>query len=108
MSDHERTRSSAREVRTKAFEWLATIVKVLCTVAAVFLAAHVVFTLGEANPDNGITRFVESWANSLALGFQNLFTPEGEKTRVLVNYGIAAIFWIVVGSIAARLIRLVG
>ncbi len=108
MSDHERTRSSAREIRTKVFAWLATIVKVLCTVAALFLAAHVVFVVGEANPDNGITQFVRSWADSLALGFQNLFTPDGEKTRALVNYGIAAIFWLVVGAVASRLIRLLG
>ncbi|MPZ64617.1 MAG: hypothetical protein GEU83_03550 [Pseudonocardiaceae bacterium] len=108
MSDHEPTRSSAHEIRTKTFEWLATIVQVLCTVAAVFLAAYVVLTVGDANPDNGITQFVRAWANPLALGFENLFTPGGERTRVLVNYGIAAIFWVVVGSIASRLIRLLG
>jgi hypothetical protein len=108
MSEHSRARNSAREIRTKVFEWLATAVKVFCTVAALFLAAHIVFVLGDANPDNGITQFVRSWADYLTLGFQNLFTPEGEKTRVLVNYGIAAIFWLVVGAVASRLLRLLG
>lgn len=108
MSDHDRTRSSGREIRTKAFYWIAMIVKVLCTIAAIFLAAHIVFVVGDANPDNGITQFVRSWADYLTLGFQDLFTPEGEKTRVLVNYGIAAIFWLVVGAVASRLLRLLG
>ncbi len=108
MSEHSRARTSAREIRTKAFEWLATAVQVICTFAALFLAAYVVLTLGGANPDNGITEFVRSGANYVVLGFENLFTPEGERTRVLVNYGIAAIFWLVVGAIAARLIRRLG
>lgn len=108
MSDHDPARSPARDVRTKTFAWLATIVQVLCTVAAVFLATYVVLTVGDANPDNGITQFVQAWATPLALGFENLFTPGDETTRVLVNYGIAAIFWVVVGSIASRLIRLLG
>ncbi|MQA17113.1 MAG: hypothetical protein GEV09_24170 [Pseudonocardiaceae bacterium] len=107
MSEHERGghRTSAREVRTKGIGWLATAVKLVCTVAAIILAAHVVLTVGGANPDNGITEFVGSWAQYLALGFQDLFTPEGERTRVLVNYGIAAIFWVVVGAVASGLLR---
>lgn len=108
MSEHSRARTSAKEVRTKTFAWLATIVQVLCTVAAIFLAAHVVLTVGGANPENGITEFVRSWANFLTLGFRDLFTPDTEKARVLVNYGIAAIFWLVVGAVASRLIRSLG
>lgn len=108
MSDHERTRSSAREIRTKTFEWIATVVKVICTIAALFLAVHVVLTVGGANPDNAITEFVRSWADYLSLGFRDLFTPEGERIRVLVNYGIAAIFWVLVGAVASRLIRRLG
>lgn len=108
MSDHERPRTSARQIRTKAFAWLAAAVQVACIVAALFLVTYIVLVLGEANPENGITQFIRSWADELALGFQDLFTPEGESVRVLVNYGIAAIFWLVVGSIAAHLIRLLG
>jgi hypothetical protein len=69
---------------------------------------HVIFTVGSANPANGIVSFVKSWADGLALGFSDLFTPSDEKLRVLVNYGIAALFWLVVSGILAKVIRRVG
>jgi len=37
-----------------------------------------------------------------------LFTPASPKTRVLVNYGLAAVLWLVAGGLVARLIRRVG
>jgi hypothetical protein len=65
-------------------------------------------TVGGANPGNGIVTFVTSWSDPLAWGFKDLFTPGDAKLRVLVNYGIAAIFWLIVSSIIARLIRRLG
>ncbi|GAA0509893.1 hypothetical protein GCM10011581_42860 [Saccharopolyspora subtropica] len=75
------------------------------TLCAALLAIHVVLTVGGANPENGITRFVAYWADPLALGFQELFMPEDPKVAVLVNYGIASIFWLVVTSLATRVLR---
>jgi hypothetical protein len=80
----------------------------LGTVAAVVLAAHVLLSIGGANPDNGITRFVARCARPLALGFRDLFTPSDAKLRVLVDYGIAAIAWLIVVSLVVRLIRRLG
>lgn len=87
---------------------LASIVRWVGLIFAALLVIHVIFTVGSANPDNGIVSFVKSWAGSLALGFSDLFTPSDEKLRVLVNYGIAAIFWLVVSGILAKVIRRVG
>lgn len=101
-------RARVAAARARVVGLISTVVRWAGNLAAVILTAHVVLTVGGANPDNGITEFVRSWADSLALGFRNLFTPEGEKTRVLVNYGIAALFWLVVGAVAARLIRSLG
>ncbi len=74
----------------------------------VILVGHIALTLGEANPANGITRFVAYWADRLLLGFQNLFTPADARVRVLVNYGLAALFWLVVTFVVARLVRRLG
>ncbi len=87
---------------------VASIVRWIGLIFAALLVIHVIFTVGSANPDNGIVSFVKSWADSLALGFSDLFTPSDEKLRVLVNYGIAAIFWLVVSGVLARIIRRVG
>lgn len=73
-------------------------------VCAALLAIHVILTIGNANPDNGITQFVASTADPLALGFQDLFTPADPQLAVLLNYGIAAVFWLVVTSLATRIL----
>ncbi|MEV7042638.1 hypothetical protein [Amycolatopsis sp. NPDC051061] len=87
---------------------VASIVRWIGLIFAALLVIHVIFTVGSANPDNGIVSFVKSWADSLALGFSDLFTPSDGKLRVLVNYGIAAIFWLVVSGVLAKIIRRVG
>lgn len=115
-SDETETRVSRS--RRAAADWgrtrgriasvLASIVRWIGLVFAALLVIHVIFTVGSANPANGIVSFVRSWADSLALGFSDLFTPSDEKLRVLVNYGIAAIFWLVVSGILAKIIRRLG
>ncbi|MEV6622537.1 hypothetical protein AB0M83_05205 [Amycolatopsis sp. NPDC051106] len=87
---------------------VASIVRWVGLIFAALLVIHVIFTVGSANPDNGIVSFVKSWADGLALGFSDLFTPSDAKLRVLVNYGIAAIFWLVVSGVLAKIIRRVG
>lgn len=84
---------------------LAGLVRWVGLIFALVLAVHVLLTVGSANPDNGITVFFADVADPLALGFRNLFTPENAELRVLVNYGLAALFWLIVSSVAARLIR---
>lgn len=84
---------------------LTAAVRLFGIFCAALLAVHVVLTLGNANPDNGITSFVSSWADPLALGFQDLFAPADPEMAVLVNYGIAAIFWLVATSLATRILR---
>ncbi|GAB3582141.1 hypothetical protein GCM10027445_55040 [Amycolatopsis endophytica] len=87
---------------------LAGIVRWVGLIFALILVLHVIFVVGGANPDNGIVSFVRDWSDGLALGFKDLFEPADEKLRILVNYGIAAIFWLVVSSIVTRIIRRVG
>lgn len=88
---------------------LGSVVRWACLLFALLLVVHVVFVIGEANVDNGIVSFVEDASHHLSLGFQDLFTwEEDPKLSVLVNYGIAAIFWLVVSTIVTRVIRVAG
>jgi hypothetical protein len=84
---------------------LANVVRWVGLVFALALAVHVVLTVGEANRDNGITEFFATTADRLVLAFRNLFTPADAKLRVLVNYGLAAVFWMIVSAVLSRLIR---
>lgn len=84
---------------------VATVVRWLGLLFAVVLVVHVLLTVGDANPDNGITRFFSWAADPLALAFKSLFMPDNEQLRVLVNYGLAALFWLIVSAVLSRLIR---
>jgi hypothetical protein len=95
-------------VRGRVVGIVAAVLRWVGTIIAVILVAHVLLTVFGANPDNPITTFVRSWADPLALAFRDLFTPADAKLRVLANYGLAAIFWLIVTSIVVRLVRRLG
>lgn len=94
-----------RKLRLQMVGTLVTIVRWVGSLFAAVLAVHVVLTVGGANQGNGITQFVASWANTVVLGFQNLFSPADPRLAVLVNYGLAALFWLAVTSLVVRILR---
>ncbi|MFL6121158.1 hypothetical protein [Actinophytocola sp.] len=87
---------------------VAGVVRWVGLVFALILAVHVLLTVGNANPANGITTFFATTADWLVLAFKNLFTPENATLRVLVNYGLAAIFWLIATAVLSRLVRRLG
>ncbi|MGH3434836.1 MAG: hypothetical protein ACRDRN_00020 [Sciscionella sp.] len=105
----EQTRRQPRrdpaKVRAQVIGLIADIIRWVGLLFAVVLVVFIILTIGGANPSNGITTFVGNWADTISLGFKDLFTPDDAKLRVLVNYGIAAIFWLVVTMIIAKLLR---
>jgi hypothetical protein len=84
------------------------VIRIVGWFIVLVLVAHVALQLGDANSANGITRFVAYWAERLQLGFRNLFTPADARVQLVVNYGLAALFWLVVTSVLVRLVRRLG
>ncbi|WP_238591903.1 hypothetical protein [Pseudonocardia sp. EC080625-04] len=84
---------------------IATIVRIVGLVIVAILVAHIVLTLLDANPQNFLTEFVSTWAAQFNLGLANLFTPEQPKMAVTLNYGVAAILWMIVTAVVVRLLR---
>lgn len=101
-------RFDAARIWSRGVGVLATIVRWFGTLVALLLTLHVVLSVGGANPENSITRFVAEWAEPLALGFSDLFTPADPQLSVLVNYGAAALFWLLITSLAVRILRAIG
>ena len=97
-----------KRARARVVGGLAAVIRWAGTLLALLMVAQVALTLGGANPDNSITRFVGEWARPFALGFADLFTPADPNLGVLVNYGVAALFWLVVTSVAVRIVRALG
>jgi hypothetical protein len=99
------SRTSVRGTRSRVAAVLATVIRIVGGLIVVILIAHVVLTLGDANPTNDITRFVAYWSGRLQLGFRGLFTPADPRTRIAIDYGLAAAFWLVVSWVLVRLMQ---
>ena len=84
-----------------------TAARVISGVGALFAVIEVVYILlilFGANAGNAFYRFIQSIAVPLALFFPGLFNIANEKLAIIVNYGLAAIFWLVVTGILARVV----
>ncbi|MCO5968630.1 hypothetical protein [Actinoallomurus soli] len=104
----ERRRPDGEGLRTglaRTTGVLATLVAVAATVIAVVLALHIAFVVFSANQANPIVHRVNDWAHGLAWEFRDMFTPKDRRVAVLVDYGIAAVVYLIAGRVVAGLIR---
>ncbi|OXY96955.1 hypothetical protein BEK98_11045 [Streptomyces diastatochromogenes] len=84
----------------------ALVIHTIADVAAAFLGLWIALYLLEANHANVFVGFVEGVADTLAWWSQDIFTMDTENLRVLLNYGLPAVIYLVVGhGIAMRLRR---
>lgn len=91
----------AYRVRSRAPRDLVFLVFLI---AALIIVLHIVFVFLGANTGNDIVSTDGDWAAWLATWFLGLFTPSNYKLQVFLNYGIAALFYLIVGSILRRVI----
>ena len=76
--------------------------------SAVRVVAYVVLTILAVNPQNGVAQVIGGIADWAVLAFRDLFLPADPTLAVVVDYGLAAIFWVLVGEFGSRLIRWIG
>jgi hypothetical protein len=72
---------------------------------AVIEVLYILLILFGANAGNAFVKFVQSIAVPLALFFPGLFTIQNPDWSVIVTYGLAAVFWMVVTGLIARFVR---
>lgn len=84
----------------------------MCVVCALFLAIGALLVALDANPSNSLVSFVKDGADLVDLGAfdrrDGIFKFDGSNADVknaLVNWGLGAIVWLVVGRILDRLVR---
>jgi uncharacterized membrane protein YczE len=83
---------------------LARLVRTLVgLIALVIVAAIVLFVLG-ANPSNGIVSAIHDAGAWLVGPFKNLFNIHNAKLAMAVNWGLAALVYLIVGHFIARLL----
>lgn len=85
---------------------LASLVWLIAVIAAALLALGALFTaLDQANQSNEIVKWVLERGHDLVGPFKDLFRLETAKNTLLVNWGIAALVYLIIGKIAERFIR---
>ena len=83
---------------------IARIVRLAGPVTIAFLVAGIGIHLCDVSTISGVTRDVEHVGSFLASPFEGLFLPPGDKLRVTLDWGFAAIFY---GSLASMLAYLI-
>jgi hypothetical protein len=91
---------------------LATVIWAVAVAAAAILAIGALLIVLDFNRQNGFVEFITDTADNLNfLGTLKEFQEGGKKggvdvtKTVLVNWGICAVVWLVLGKIIERLVR---
>ncbi|POM26883.1 hypothetical protein BTM25_12910 [Actinomadura rubteroloni] len=98
-------RKAGVSLRRKVTGYVATAVSLITTLVVAVLAIHIVFVAFEANTGNPIVDWFGDAARTLAWEFVDVFRPGDPKMDVAVNYGLAALVYLVAGRIAVALVR---
>jgi len=84
---------------------VARIVSLITSVVVGLILLAIILVLLEANRDNAIVDWLVGAADFLSEPFHGVFTPDGRKAMVAVNWGLAALVYAVIGGFIARLLR---
>ncbi len=92
----------------RSYENSDTLIRIVRAVTgfttAVFLL-HILFVVFEANQGNAFVAFVYGLAKTLVLGLGDVFTPDDATIGVILNYGFAALVWLIIGRVVVRALR---
>ena len=104
--------SSGAQTVIRVRRILAQVVWLLFLTAALFLAVGALLIAVDANRDNALVNFVLEGADRVDLGIfskdngvKEFSGANAETKNALLNWGLGAVAWLVVGRILERLIR---
>ena len=84
---------------------IARIVNLIGRLVAAALVIAILLVVLEANRDNAVVEAVLDAGRFLAGPFKDMFDLDNRKTEVAMNYGIAAVVYLFVAGLIARLLR---
>lgn len=86
----------------------AGFVRLAGSALALVLTAHILFVVFDAAPDNPVASWASRWSDVLGLWFTDLFHTGSPVFTVILDYGSAAVFWLIVTGVVASVLRSVG
>jgi hypothetical protein len=83
---------------------LVRVVQLVVSTVVLIIIAGILLVVLKANPANSIVSEVHSWARWLAGPFDGMFSFHSANTAIAVNWGIAAVVYLIVGGLIVRLL----
>ena len=109
ITNDNRTAKAARQVgahHARAIDRMLVVTAGVVTGAiATIFALHIVFVVFDANQGNEFVSFVYGAAKVFVLGLGDVFTPDDALLGVVLNYGLAALVYLVIGQLVIKALR---
>ena len=83
---------------------LSRLVRLATMIVVAVIVVAIALRLLSANPGNSIVRDIHDAGRTLVGPFANLFSIHNPKADLAVNWGVAALVYLIVGSFIARAI----
>ncbi|GAA2787756.1 hypothetical protein [Saccharopolyspora taberi] len=91
--------------RDEAGDTVANVIHIVTGAVVTVFVLHILFVVFDANQGNEFVSFVYGLAQVLVLGLGDVFTPDDALLGVILNYGLAALVYLVVGRVITKAIR---
>jgi len=98
------TRNPGNVRRLDGLVAAARVLQLIASAVAIVLLVGVVLIILGANQQNDIVGALLDAARWLAGPFANMFDLDSRKTEVAVNWGIAAVVYLVIANVIARVL----
>ena len=83
---------------------LARLIRIAAVVVFVLIVLAIILYDAKANPSNSIVKWIHDVANTLTSPFHGLFSIHGLRKQLTLNWGIAAIVYLIAGWILAAIV----
>lgn len=88
-----------------ALSLVGRVVMALAGLIALIIALGILFQVLRANPDNAIVGLFLDVGGFFVGPFDGMFLPRDRRVEIGINWGIALVAYLVVGSLLAGLLR---
>ena len=83
----------------------ASVITLIAGIIAGVIVLGIVLVLVDANQRNTIVDFILDIGRFFVRPFRDLFPQDDPKENIVVNWGIAALAYLIIGAIIARIVR---
>ena len=87
---------------------VARLIRLAAGIVAAIIVAGILLVVLNANPTNDVVSAIHDSAKALVGPFDGMFTLDSADATLALNWGIAALVYLMVGGLIARVIALVG